>query len=128
MVDEKVLSNGVDIVKVKRIKKILGSTHKELFLKKIFNKEEILYFEHNNYNPKSVSGYFAAKEAIMKTLGKGMDKLSFRDITILKTRDNKPYIKLSGKAEDYMGTLGLKDFKISISHEDEYAVAFVIAV
>ena len=128
MVDEKVLSNGVDIVKVKRIKKILDSIHEDVFLRKIFNKEEILYFEHNNYNPKSVSGYFAAKEAIMKTLGKGMDKLSFRDITILKTKDNKPYIKLSGKAEDYMETLGLSDFKISISHEDEYALAFVIAV
>ena len=56
------------------------------------------------------------------------DKLSFKDITILKTRDNKPYVKLSGKAEDYMESLGLTDFKISISHEDEYAVAFVIAV
>ncbi|EDS71473.1 holo-ACP synthase [Anaerofustis stercorihominis] len=128
MVDKKALSNGVDIVKVKRIKKILMGTHKDLFLRKIFNKEEIFYFEHNNYNPKSVSGYFAAKEAIMKTLGKGMDKLSFKDITILKTRDNKPYVKLSGKAEDYMESLGLTDFKISISHEDEYAVAFVIAV
>jgi len=128
MIEKRVLSNGVDIVKVKRINKILKSNHKEIFIKKIFNKEEITYFEKNNYNPKSVAGYFAVKEATMKTLGKGMDKLSFKDITILKSSDNKPYIKLSGRAKDFMKDENLTDFKVSISHEDEYAVAFVIGV
>ncbi|MCO8193364.1 MULTISPECIES: holo-ACP synthase [Anaerofustis] len=128
MIDKEIISNGVDIVKVDRIRKILKRPYKDAFLKKIFNTEEIEYFKSNKYDAKSISGYFAVKEAIMKTLKKGMDKTSFKDITILKTEDNCPYIKLEGNAKKYMKENNIEDFKISISHEKEYAIAFVIAV
>lgn len=128
MIDKEIISNGVDIVKVDRIRKILKRPYKDAFLRKIFNTEEIEYFKNNKYDAKSISGYFAVKEAIMKTLKKGMDKTSFKDITILKTEDNCPYIKLEGNAKKYMQENNIKDFKISISHEKEYAIAFVIAV
>ncbi|MGN8913974.1 holo-ACP synthase [Anaerofustis butyriciformans] len=128
MIDKEIISNGVDIIKVDRIRKILKRPYKDAFLKKIFNTEEIEYFKNNKYDAKSISGYFAVKEAIMKTLKKGMDKTSFKDITILKTEDNCPYIKLQGNAKKYMKENNIKDFKISISHEKEYAIAFVIAV
>ena len=128
MIDKEIISNGVDIIKVDRIRKILKRPYKDAFLKKIFNTEEIEYFKSNKYDAKSISGYFAVKEAIMKTLKKGMDKTSFKDITILKTEDNCPYIKLQGNAKKYMKENNIKDFKISISHEKEYAIAFVIAV
>ena len=84
MIDKEIISNGVDIIKVDRIRKILKRPYKDAFLKKIFNTEEIEYFKNNKYDAKSISGYFAVKEAIMKTLKKGMDKTSFKDITILK--------------------------------------------
>ena len=128
MIDKEIISNGVDIIKVDRIRRILKRPYKDAFLKKIFNTEEIDYFRNNKYDAKSISGYFALKEAIMKTLKKGMDKTSFKDITILKTEDNCPYIKLQGNAKKYMKENNIKDFKISISHEKEYAIAFVIAV
>lgn len=128
MIDREIISNGVDIVKVERIEKILTKTYKDAFLNKIFNTEEIEYFKNKNYDAKSISGYFAVKEAIMKTLKKGMDKTSFRDITILKTEDNSPFVKLKGNAKKYMIENNIHDFKISISHEKEYAIAFVIAV
>ncbi len=128
MIDKEIISNGVDIIKVDRIRRILKRPYKDAFLKKIFNTEEIEYFKNNKYDAKSISGYFAVKEAIMKTLKKGMDKTSFKDITILKTEDNCPYIKLQGNAKKYMKENNIKDFKISISHEKEYAIAFVIAV
>ncbi len=128
MINKEIISNGVDIIKVDRVRKILKRPYKDAFLKKIFNTEEIEYFKNNKYDAKSISGYFAVKEAIMKTLKKGMDKTSFKDITILKTEDNCPYIKLQGNAKKYMKENNIKDFKISISHEKEYAIAFVIAV
>ena len=128
MIDKEIISNGVDIVKVDRIRKILKRPYKDAFLKKIFNTEEIEYFNSNKYDAKSISGYFAVKEAIMNKLKKGMDKTSFKDITILKTEDNCPYIKLEGNAKKYMKENNIEDFKISISHEKEYAIAFVIAV
>ncbi|WP_329384823.1 holo-ACP synthase [Anaerofustis butyriciformans] len=128
MIDKEIISNGVDIIKVDRIRRILKRPYKDAFLKKIFNTEEIDYFRNNKYDAKSISGYFAVKEAIMKTLKKGMNKTSFKDITILKTEDNCPYIKLQGNAKKYMKENNIKDFKISISHEKEYAIAFVIAV
>ena len=80
MENQIVISNGVDIVKTSRIEKIISSSKKEIFLKKVFNKEEIEYFEKVKYNPKSISGYFSAKEAVMKSLKKGIGKVKFKYI------------------------------------------------
>lgn len=128
MIDKQIISNGVDIVKVSRIEKIINGKHKSLFLKKIFTEKEIDYFESTMFSPQSISGYFAAKEATMKAIGKGMNKIKFKDIEIIKDSENKPFIKLHGNAKIVMKENNIHDFKLSISHEKEYAIAFVIAV
>lgn len=119
------LSNGVDIVKVSRIERILDK-NRERFLKKIFREEEIEYIQERNYSPQTVSGLFAAKEAISKLLGTGIGKIGWRDMEIDHDKNGSPRVRLYGKALHLLSDLNIGNIKISISHENEYAIAFAI--
>ncbi|MCC8097693.1 MAG: holo-ACP synthase, partial [Eubacterium sp.] len=56
-------------------------------------------------------------------LGVGFREIGLKDIEILHNALGKPYIKLKRNAEEYKNLI----FNVSISHEKEYAVAFVTA-
>ena len=110
---------GTDILSIKRFK-TLYNTWGYRFLNKLFNEEEIPEYKSNKKLVESLAGKFAAKEAISKANGTGIGKdLSFKDIKILKGKKGKPVAKIS--------KLELKKkIHISISHSDEFAVAFAI--
>tara|TARA_B100001540_G_C15431811_1_gene472547 strand:- start:59 stop:412 length:354 start_codon:yes stop_codon:yes gene_type:complete len=113
------ISIGTDIVKVSRIKDLL-TTKKEKFLNKVFVEEEISYC-NSNPNPEiHFSGKYAAKEAIKKALLSNdiIEHISLKDIKVLN-RDNKaPYIEIDSLID--------LNYNVSISHEEEYAIAFAL--
>ena len=83
---------GTDIVKVERIKK---SIKKKNFLKRVFNKDEILKCKQMKKNANCFAKRFAAKEAFSKALGTGIAKgINFNEIVILNKKNGKPFIKL----------------------------------
>jgi holo-[acyl-carrier protein] synthase len=67
---------------------------------------------------------FAAKEAVIKALGKSTS-VSLREIEILSDPDGKPLVNLYGRTQDQARGLGLNEFAISLSHSREYAIALV---
>tara|TARA_B100000029_G_scaffold273119_1_gene267891 strand:+ start:20 stop:403 length:384 start_codon:yes stop_codon:yes gene_type:complete len=113
------ISIGTDIVKVSRIKALIDQKE-EKFLNKIFTKEEILYC--NAYpNPEvHFSGKYAAKEAVKKALlSNGLiEKISLKNIKILNKDNKVPYVVINN--------LSNLNYNVSISHEKEYAIAFVV--
>ena len=70
---------------------------------------------------------FAAKEAVMKALGTGTHGVGWRDIEVLPDSRGKPGVNLYGRAKARAEELGMYDIAISLSHSQEYAVAFVVA-
>ena len=72
---------------------------------------------------------FAAKEAFSKALGTGISKgINFNQIVVLNEKNGKPFIKLiENTKKNVEKKLKKKNYKISLSltDEDEYAVAFV---
>lgn len=119
------LRNGVDIVKVSRIEEILTKKG-DSFLNKIFTQSERKYIEQKNYNPQTIAGIFAAKEAVSKMLGRGIGKINWQDIEILHDNRGKPHIRLYNEGLNTCKTLGIGNMELSLSHEREYAIAFVI--
>lgn len=119
------LLNGVDIVKVSRIEKLMEK-NRDAFLDKVFRKREIQYIKHNNYNPQTVAGLYAAKEAISKLLGTGIGEVNFKHMEIDHDQRGKPYVLLHDKGEEVSKALKVKNIQISISHEREYAIAYAI--
>ena len=113
------ISIGTDIVKVSRIKDLL-TTKEEKFLNKVFTEEEISYCNSNSEPEIHFSGKYAAKEAVKKALLSNdlIEQISLKDIKILN-RDNKsPYVVIEHIME--------LNYNVSISHEEEYAIAFVV--
>ena len=111
------LSIGTDIVKIDRIKNLSKDVK---FLNKIFSDKELEYC--NSYSDPAIhlSGKYAAKEAVKKALlsSRLLDRVSMKAIEVLNNKDKSPYITLSI----------VKDVKckVSISHDGNYAIAFVI--
>lgn len=119
------MRTGVDIVEIKRIEKILIS-RKESFLKKIFTDSERAYIIGKNYDPKTISGMFASKEAVSKLIGSGIGELGWRDIEVIHDKNGRPFIKQGKKIERHLEKLNLNSIEISISHEKKYAISFAI--
>ena len=117
---------GTDIVKVNRIKKLIK---KDKFINRIFSKEEIERCKKIKKSNNCFSKRFAAKEAFSKALGTGVAKgLNFNEIIILNHNNGKPFIKLINKTKTIVKKrIKKKQYKISLSlsDEDNYAVAFV---
>ena len=113
------ISIGTDIVKVSRIKDLL-ITKEEKFLNKIFTEEEISYCKAHSKPEVHFSGKYAAKEAVKKALLSNdlIEQISLKNIKILN-RDNKaPYVIIDNLMD--------LNYNVSISHEEEYAIAFAL--
>ena len=117
------LSTGVDIIEIPRIKKTLDR-YGERFLKRIFTPDEITYCRGRSPN---LAGRFAAKEATMKALGTGVRGVGWKDIEVIRAESGAPSVKLHGRAKARAEMLKVSELSLSISHSREFAVAFVVA-
>ena len=113
------ISIGTDIIKTKRVKKLINDKG-DVFLKKIFTSKEIAYCTSNSNPYIHFSGKYAAKEAVKKALlSNGIIKsISLKKIEILNNKDKSPYV--------FINSLKNIKFSISISHEKKYAIAFAL--
>ena len=107
---------GIDIIKVSRFKNKPYLSNKN-FYKKIFLDSEIKYcLKYKNYAP-HFSGKFAVKEALIKSIN---EKISLHEIKT-SYKNSKPVVKLKSLLDKKY------NFIISISHENDFAVAVVIS-
>ena len=117
------LSVGVDIVEIERIAKAL-KRFGDRFLARIYTQAEV---DHCRGRVAEIAARFAAKEAISKALGTGIHGLTWQEMEILPDALGQPQVYLRGSALERAHALGLTDFAISLSHSQEYAIAFVLA-
>ena len=118
------MSIGVDILKISRLEK---SASKPEFLKKLFSQKEIEYFKSRSYNINTVAGAFCAKEALAKAIGCGLSRLPLTEISVVRDELGKPHFEFSKKAEEILKTYSDKNFALTISHDNDMAIAVVFA-
>ena len=88
---------GADIVSIKRIRL---SLKKKFFIKRIYNKKEVLKCKKVSTQYNCYAKRFAAKEAFSKALGTGISNgIHFNEIIVLNKKSGKPYINLIGKTK-----------------------------
>tara|TARA_B100000767_G_scaffold263159_1_gene276613 strand:- start:351 stop:737 length:387 start_codon:yes stop_codon:yes gene_type:complete len=122
-----ILGVGVDIVKNSRIKSSLKNKN---FIDRIYASSEILMGKKNKDKTSYFSKRFAAKEALVKSIGLGFRKnINFKDIAIKNDKLGKPSFIITDKIKKIIK----KQFKtsnfnffLSISDEKKYSIAFVI--
>lgn len=120
----KLLKNyvGVDIIEIRRVERAI-STWQSSFLEHVYTKAE-LYNSHKNIA--SLAARFAAKEALIKALGSNLKGSIWKDIEILSDNNGAPHIKLHREVLKTANKLGINGFSLSMSHDGEYAIAFLI--
>jgi len=117
---------GTDLLKKTRIAKI-SAQHPARFAARILSPEELVVFKSHKQPIDYLAKRFAAKEAIVKALGTGfIEGIYFTNISILSNNLGKPTISFSGQTKEYISQRGALHFEISISDDEEYALAFVI--
>ena len=111
------ISNGIDLVIINRFDKIKNNKN---LLSSIFNKNELKYIEKSNYSSKTIAGMYAAKEAFLKAIKKGINHYSLLDIEISHNDDRCPFIILHNSLKDKYNNIS-----VSISHDGDYAISIV---
>jgi holo-[acyl-carrier protein] synthase len=125
-----IVSIGVDLIEVERIQKALEDSHSGTrFRNRVFTEREIQYCEKKHRGRyESYAGRFAAKEAVMKALGRGWgSKVSWIEIEVARAQSGKPDIVLHGKTALFADTLGIRRWVLSITHTQAHGLAYVIA-
>lgn len=120
------LSTGVDLIEVPRIETAIAR-YGERFLSRVFTLNELAYCHGR---PHQLAARFAAKEAVSKVLGIGIqhrDGVAWQEIQIVSDDHGKPAVQLSGKAARRAEQIGLTTFALSLSHTREHAIAMVVA-
>jgi holo-[acyl-carrier protein] synthase len=116
------LTTGVDIIEISRVHRVLEN-YRDRFLQRVFTPGEIAYCQGRAPN---LAARFAAKEATMKALGTGVRGVGWKEIEVVRQPSGAPSIQLYGRAEARAQWLGVTEIALSISHSQEYAVAFVV--
>ena len=113
---------GTDLIEISRI---AGACERlgERFLKRVYTADEIAACDGR---APSLAARFAAKEAAMKALGRGMYDIPWTDIEIISDDSGQPRLKLHGKAAKRADELCVTEYAVSLSHAREYAVAVVL--
>jgi holo-[acyl-carrier protein] synthase len=116
---------GTDIVRVSRIQKSFDR-YGERFARRILAGQELDDFQRTLHPARFLARRFAAKEAVVKAYGTGFTQgMTFQDIVVSHDTAGKPLLLLSGRALELQREMGIGEQFISISDEQEYAVAFV---
>jgi len=113
---------GVDIVEITRIEGAINRWGGR-FVNRVYTKAEQ---EFCRGRISELAARFAAKEAVMKSLGTGRREIGWREIEILPNRRGQPLIYLHGRARSRAEKLGVVELDISLSHSRELAIASVV--
>ena len=109
---------GVDLVDIQRFEKALDQTPKL--------RERLFTASERELSTQSLAARFAAKEALVKALGKAKG-LSFQGVSVTKDQDGKPFFEFTGESEQTIKSNGISKLHLSLSHDGNMAVAYVVA-
>ncbi|MBI3782430.1 MAG: holo-ACP synthase [Deltaproteobacteria bacterium] len=119
-----IVAVGVDIIEVRRVQSALTNARTGArFRDRVFTAAEIEYCARRHNSPESYAARFAAKEAVMKTLGQAC---GWREIEVAR-QSGPPVIIVHGRAKVRAAALGILRFHLALSHTAELATAYVIA-
>lgn len=121
---------GTDIIKISRIQAAL-ERHPHRFVKRILGTDEqLVYQERAAQSSRRAVLYlatrFAAKEAFAKAIGLGVrHPMNWYSVQICSDQIGRPHFQCEGELLAWMQARSLVAH-LSISDEDEFAIAYVI--
>jgi holo-[acyl-carrier protein] synthase len=115
---------GVDVVDVPRFVASLERT--PAMLDRLFTPTERVTDEGRPRTQTSLAARFAAKEAVAKALG-APQGMAWHDCEVVGDSDGRPWLRISGTVADAAAAQGIDRWHLSLSHDGDVAVAYVVA-
>jgi len=119
-----IIGVGVDVVDVERFKWMMRKSTS--MIDRTFSSGEARDTKGTSRSAESLAARFAAKEAVVKALG---DRGTLRpnDVEVLTHESGRPSILLSGELLAISDELGITNWHVSLAHDGDQAIAYVIA-
>jgi len=117
----------VDIVEVDRLRAALARWGDRLLFR-LFTAGELARARPGQARPQRLAARFAAKEAVMKSLGVGWRGVGWQTIEIRTDPQGKPTVVLHGSARRVADDLGIAEVLVSLTHSGALAVASAVAL
>ncbi|MBC1239544.1 holo-ACP synthase [Nostoc sp. 2RC] len=120
------VKTGIDIISLKDIKDVVDAPIGIWLTEREW--KDVLALGNANHRLQRLAGKFACKEAIIKVLQAGMSQIELVDIEILHDISGKPIVYLHETALDFWEKISATQLDVSISHDNNFAIAIAIAI
>jgi holo-[acyl-carrier protein] synthase len=118
---------GIDLVATDAVRDSIAS-HGDRYLDRIYSAHELSDCSSATaVDPERLAGRFAAKEATFKVLRVGDEAVGWRDVEVRRHPSGWVELLLSGQAATLAGEAGISDLALSLSHDQGFAAAVVVA-
>ena len=114
---------GVDIVQIDRF---IPWTENQALIQRFFSEGELQSLENRADLAQGLAVRFAAKEAFGKALGTGLRNMVLKDIQVQQDELGRPFLQLCGSAKKIFQESGATAAHISLSHDGNYGIAYVV--
>jgi holo-[acyl-carrier protein] synthase len=121
-----IISIGIDIIEVARIREVLLRTPR--FAERVFTAAERRYCDTRGVvAAQHYAARFAAKEAALKALQTGWrGGISWQDVEVAARESGAPYLIFKGQVLEVYKRFSATATHLSLSHTSEHAIAQVI--
>lgn len=120
----RIVGVGVDLADINRVADVLEKYPR--FAQRCFTEHEQEYAFRFANPARRLAARFAGKEAVMKSMGTGWRRIRWTDVEI--TGGGKPTVNIFGTAAVRAAMIGVVGFEVSITHTDDQAMVFAIAL
>ena len=118
---------GVDLVAIAAVEQALHD-HGDRYLTRVYSPDEVADAGSAGHpDPSRLAARFAAKEATLKVLHAHELAIPLATIEVVRTAWGGVDLRLSGEAATRATEEGLTSFSVSLTHEEGYAAAVVLA-
>ena len=115
---------GVDIVHIQRMQRW---REKPGLLERFFHPQELaVALSRGRGADLSLAARFAAKEALGKAIGTGLEGITLKDIMVINHNNGRPELQVFDTAQKALVKNGANRVHLSLAHEQDNAVAMVV--
>ena len=116
---------GIDLVDIERFRTSLERTPS--MRTRLFTGSELDYVAPKADPVPSLAARFAAREAVMKSLGVGLGAFGFHEVWVERAESGAPSLVVTGKALSLAHDAGVVAWHLSLTHSASTAGAYVVA-
>ena len=120
-----IIGIGIDLVDIERFRTSLERTPS--MRTRLFTEVELAYVAPKSDPVPSLAARFAAREAVMKSLGLGLGAFGFHEVWVERAESGEPSLAITGRALDLAAEAGVQRWHLSLTHSASTAGAYVIA-